>query len=52
MYCYSWDIDGIADEIMNAAGADDSYDIVLYGYEDGYYERLSECAQDAESNAA
>lgn len=52
VYCYSWNLDGIADEIMNAVGADDSYDIVLYGYEDGYYERLSECAQDAESNAA
>lgn len=52
VYCYSWDLDGIADEIMNAAGADDSYDIVLYSYYDGYYERLGECAQDAESNAA
>lgn len=52
VYCYSWDLDGIADEIMNAVGADDSYDIVLYSYYDGYYERLGECAQDAESNAA
>lgn len=52
VYCYSWDLDGIADEIMNAAGADDSYDIVLYSYYDGYYERLGERVQDAERNAA
>lgn len=52
VYCYSWNLDGIADEIMNAVGADDSYDIVLYGYEDGYYERLGERVQENERNAA
>lgn len=52
VYCYSWDLDGIADEIMNAAGADDSYDIVMYSDYYGYYERLGECVQDAERNAA
>ena len=52
VYCYSWLLEGIADEIMNAAGADDSYDIVMYSDYYGYYERLGECAQDAESNAA
>ena len=52
VYCYSWDLDGIADEIMNAAGADDSYDIVLYSYYDGYYERTAVHVPDVENDAA
>ena len=52
VYCYSWLLECIADEIMNAAGADDSYDIVMYSDYYGYYERLGECVQDVESNAA
>lgn len=52
VYCYSWDLDGIADEIMNAAGADDSYDIVLYGCEGDYYERRGERVQEIENSAA
>lgn len=52
VYCYSWDIDGIVNEILDAAGADDSYTLVLYSYYHGYYERTAVHVPDVENDAA
>lgn len=39
LYCYSWDIDGIADEILSAACGNDTDNITLYPIDGEVYER-------------
>lgn len=39
VYCYSWDLDGIADEILSAAFGNETDDIVLYPVYGEVYER-------------
>lgn len=47
VYCYSWSVESIADEILDYAGGNHTDDIVLYPIDGGMYERKGESQEEA-----